>query len=51
MKLLTVLNPCNTQNKLQQAIEWLTYGTECRCCIGARIVFAFITGLIIGHAI
>lgn len=48
---LDKFNPCKTQNALQKAIEFLTYGTECRCCIGARIVFAFLIGFTLGYVI
>lgn len=44
------LNPCYYETKLQRSIEWLTYGTECRCCIGSRIALAFLLGMLIGYA-
>lgn len=46
------LNPCDRDDsRVGRAIALLTEGTDCRCCIGARIVFALVLGLAIGAAI
>ncbi|WP_206002542.1 hypothetical protein [Paraburkholderia antibiotica] len=43
------LNPCDREDsRVGRALAFLTEGTDCRCCIGARIVFALIVGLGLG---
>jgi len=49
-KAVTSLNPCS-YDKIGNALAWLTEGTDCRCCIGARIVGAFAFGLILAAAL
>ena len=41
------INPCEYE-QLAAFFEWFTLGTECRCCIGVRIVLAFIIGYLLG---
>ncbi|KVO05571.1 hypothetical protein WJ69_22995 [Burkholderia ubonensis] len=49
---LMKLNPCDRENsRLGAAFAALTYGTDCRCCIGARIVAALVFGLVVGAAV
>jgi hypothetical protein len=44
-------NPCNRDNsRLGRALALLTEGTDCRCCIGARIAAALVIGIVIGTA-
>lgn len=43
---LMKLNPCDRDDShLGRAFAFLTEGTDCRCCIGARIVLALIVGI------
>lgn len=37
--------------KIGDLCAWFASGTECRCCIGMRIPFAFFLGLLIGWVI
>lgn len=34
--------------KLGYLFAWFASGTDCRCCIGMRIPFAFLIGLVLG---
>lgn len=43
---VSYFNPCRN-DKVGDILAWLTEGTDCRCCIGARIVGAFLFGLVI----
>ncbi|WP_061161089.1 hypothetical protein [Caballeronia temeraria] len=46
------LNPCDRDDsRIGRALVWLTLGTDCRCCIGTRIVVASIIGLAVGAAL
>lgn len=46
------LNPCDREDsRIGAAFAALTYGTDCRCCIGARIVFALVFGIAVGTAV
>lgn len=46
------INPCDRDDsRIGRALAFLTEGTDCRCCIGARIVFALVLGVAIGVAI
>jgi hypothetical protein len=43
------INPCERDDsRVGRALALLTEGTDCRCCIGARIVLALLTGLAAG---
>ncbi|MGF6697627.1 hypothetical protein OKW38_002239 [Paraburkholderia sp. MM5496-R1] len=43
------INPCDRDDsRLGRALALLTEGTDCRCCIGARIVLALLIGLAAG---
>lgn len=43
------LNPCDRDDsRLGRALALLTEGTDCRCCIGARIVLALVVGVGLG---
>jgi hypothetical protein len=46
------LNPCDREDsRVGRALAFLTEGTDCRCCIGARIVLALIVGSAVGALI
>lgn len=34
--------------RLGYVFAWFASGTDCRCCIGMRIPFAFVIGLTVG---
>ena len=34
--------------RLGDVFAWFASGTDCRCCIGMRIPFAFVIGLTVG---
>ena len=34
--------------KLGDLCAWFASGTDCRCCIGMRVVFGFLIGLLVG---
>ncbi|SIO50663.1 hypothetical protein SAMN05444172_2593 [Burkholderia sp. GAS332] len=43
------LNPCDRDDsRIGRAFAWLTLGTDCRCCIGARIASALLVGIVAG---
>lgn len=43
------INPCDRDDsRIGRALALLTEGTDCRCCIGARIVGALLVGLALG---
>lgn len=43
------LNPCDRDDsRIGRALALLTEGTDCRCCIGARIVIGIMVGVVIG---
>ncbi|WP_429574772.1 hypothetical protein [Paraburkholderia sp. UCT70] len=40
------INPCDRDDsRVGRALALLTEGTDCRCCIGARILLALLVGL------
>lgn len=50
------VNPCDYEHAvvlkpIMKLFTALTYGTDCRCCLGARMVFALLIGFVIGFAL
>ena len=35
-------------DRLGYVFAWFASGTDCRCCIGMRIPFAFVVGFLLG---
>lgn len=47
------MNPCDIDHydfltPVQRFFEIWSWGTDCKCCLGARIFFALVAGIIIG---
>lgn len=36
------------RERIATLAAWFASGTDCRCCIGMRVPFAFVVGLVIG---
>ena len=52
-KLRHKLNPCDYEHynwltPAQKFFELLSWGTDCKCCLGARIAAALVIGYTIG---
>lgn len=52
-KLRYKLNPCDYEHytwltPAQKVFEFFSMGTECKCCLGARIAAALVIGFLIG---
>lgn len=47
------VNPCDFEHikamtPVQKFFEFFTRGTDCKCCLGARVVIAFLLGVAVG---
>lgn len=50
------MNPCDIDHyafltPAQRFFEVFSRGTDCHCCLGARIFFAFLAGVAVGAAV
>lgn len=50
------INPCDIDHyesltPVQRLFEFFSKGTDCKCCLGARVFFALVAGLVIGFAV
>lgn len=50
------INPCDIDHyeslaPVQRFFEFFSKGTDCKCCLGARVFFALVVGLVIGFAV
>lgn len=50
------LNPCDFEHyevlmPMQKFFELFSKGTDCKCCLGARVFFGFVIGAVIGFAV
>lgn len=47
-----LINPCErATSRVGEWISVLASGTDCRCCLGARILLALVAGVVIGKVL
>lgn len=50
------INPCDIDHyyfltPVQRFFEFFSKGTDCKCCLGARVFMALVVGLVLGFAV
>lgn len=50
------INPCDIDHyaalaPVQRFFEFFSKGTDCKCCLGARVFFALVVGIVLGFAV
>lgn len=53
-RMFYTLNPCDVEcpySGIGKVVAYLCYGTDCRCCLGFRMIFALLIGLGVGYMI